>query len=90
MEHNYFVDTRWTWRERLGFKLFPSHLCPTPEVVDPARYTDVLIVNVVASLSLVDRLRVLVTGKLKVQTHTLCEHAPGDVISSSVAYPVLG
>lgn len=44
-------------------------------------------VRTVVMLSLVDRLRVLVTGRLTVQTNTVTEHVVGACTTSSVAYP---
>lgn len=77
----------WTWRDRLRFKLFPSTPCPLPPA--PAHFEDVLHVDVSVGLDALDRMRVLVTGKLAVRTRVVCEHKPGATVSASAAYPVL-
>jgi hypothetical protein len=84
-EQNYFCETTWTWRDRLRFKLFPSRHCELP--VAPARFADCVVVKTYISLSIVDRLRVLLTGTLVVETKTVTEHMVGGTVTSSVAYP---
>jgi hypothetical protein len=86
-EQNYFVDTPWTWRERLRFRLFPIRHCELPEA--PATYADCVVVKTVTSLSLADRVRVLLSGKLTVETRTVTENIVGGTATSSVAYPSL-
>ena len=83
----YFVDTPWTWREKLRYRLMPSHPCPLPSA--PAHYADCVVVTTVVGLSILDRLRVLLTGHLKVQTRTVTENIVGQSVTSSVAYPIL-
>lgn len=87
-EHSnaYFAEGRWSWRDRLRFKLFPSQPCSLPRA--PAAWKDVVVVTTVVGLSLPDRLRVLVSGMLKVQTRTVTEHIVGQSMTSSVAYPI--
>jgi hypothetical protein len=85
-EHAYFVNTPWTWRERLRFKLFPSSPCPLPEA--PAAWQGCIVVTTIVSLSLVDRLRVLGSGMLKVETRTVTENIAGGTATESIAYPV--
>lgn len=87
-KQNYFVDTSWTWRERLRFKLFPSRHCELPEA--PAAYADCIVNRVHARLDVMDRLRVLFSGHLIVETKIVTQNVVGDTISSSVVYPVLG
>ena len=86
-EQNYFVETPWTWRERLRFKLYPSRYCELPEA--PASYEDCVVTKTVAVLSLLDRLRVLLSGRFVVETKTVTEHKVGACITASVAYPEL-
>lgn len=86
-EQAYYANSPWGWRERLRFKLFPSLPCPLPEA--PAYYEGVLEIRTIAVLDWKDRLRVLLTGKLMVETRTVTEHTSGGVISSSVVYPLL-
>jgi hypothetical protein len=84
--HNYYVDTPWTWRDRLRWKFFPSRHCELPPNV-PAHWEDVLVVKVTVKLGLVDRLRVLLSGVLVVDSRTVTEHKVGGNIGTSVAYP---
>lgn len=84
--HGYFVDSPWTWRERLGFKLFPlSH------VRRQRRRPRGLIASVVTTivhLSVRARLMSLISGRIKVETRTVTENIVGGTATSSVAYPV--
>lgn len=86
-DQNYFVDTPWTWRDRVRSRLLPTRYCDVPGA--PAAYRDCVVVKTVASLSLLDRLRVLVTGKLIVETKTVTENIVGATVTASVAYPSL-
>ena len=83
----FMVTDPWTWRDRLRHRLFPDNHCELPEA--PAHFEDVLEIRVSVSLSAMDRLRVLLTGKLSVRTRVVCEHAVGCSRSASVASPVL-
>lgn len=84
-EQNYFGESPWTWKERLRFKLFPSRYCSVPEA--PATYADCVVVKTIATLGVLDRLRVLISGRLVVETKTVTEHIVGACITASVAYP---
>lgn len=86
-EQAFYVDTPWGWRDRLRFKLFPSRHCQLPEA--PAQFRDCLVVRTVVSLPLIDRLRVLASGRLTVETKTVTEYVVGGTATSSVAYPSL-
>lgn len=86
-EQNYFVDTPWTWKERLRWKLFPSRHCSVPEAT--AQYADCVVTKTVCTLGLLDRLRVLCSGRFVVETKTVTEHIVGATITSIVAYPTL-
>lgn len=72
--------------QRLLLRMFPRNYCELPEA--PASYKDVLTCNVTVSLSFVSRLKVLVTGKVRVETKTVCENVIGNYITKSTAYPV--
>ena len=83
--HGYYVDTPSTWRERVWFRLFPSRYCELPDA--PASYQDCVVTTVMVSLPWRDRLRVLVSGHLTVNTKTVTEHTVGGTVTASVAYP---
>lgn len=85
-EHAYFVDTPWGWKDRLRFKLFPARYCDAPVRPD---FQDCVVVRTVAVLDVVDRLRVLWSGALIVETKTVTEHVVGATQTASVAYPTL-
>lgn len=86
-EQNYFSETPWTWRDRLRFRLFPSRHCQLPDA--PATYADCVVVTTTAVLSWPDRLRVLLSGCLTIQTKTVTENVVGDTKTASVVYPSL-
>lgn len=86
-EHAYFVDSQWTWRERLRFKLFPVSYCELPAA--PATYQDCVVCRTFVAFSFLDRLRVLLTGRVIVETKTVTEHIVGASLTASVAYPTL-
>lgn len=83
----FYVDTPWTWRERLRFKLFPSRHCDLPEA--PATHKDCLVVRTVVVLGTLDRLRVLWSGRLTVETKTVTENIVGATTTASAAWPSL-
>ncbi len=86
-EQGYFVDTQWTWRERLRFKLFPDRYCPLPEA--SAVHKDCVVIRTVVVLSALDRLRVLWSGRVTVETKTVTENIVGATTTASVGYPSL-
>lgn len=86
-EQNFYVDTPWTWRERLRFWAFPTQHCELPSV--PAHYQDCVVVKTVVLLPFTGRIRVLFSGKLTVETKTVTEYCVGGTMTSSVAYPSL-
>lgn len=85
-EAGYFVDTPWTWRERLGAKLFPRAFADLPMPKD-FHAEDVVTCRTAVSLSWRDRLRVLVSGRLWVETRTATEYVVGRSETTSTAYP---
>ena len=71
-----------TWRCRLRAKLFPFTICELPEA--PPSFQDVLISISRSQLSFMDRLRVLFTGKVEVETRTVTENMIGSHRTNSV------
>jgi hypothetical protein len=62
--------------------LFPAQHCDLPEA--PASYKDVLTCRVTSNLSMTDRIRVLITGRIRVETKIVTENLLGDHKSASV------
>lgn len=71
-----------TWRDRFRERFFPAAYCELPEA--PATHRDVLVVRVFTHLSWLDRLRVLLTGRIRVESKTVTEHVIGDHRTCSV------
>ncbi len=86
-QHAFFVDSQWSWKDRVKSKLFPARYCELQSA--PAEFKDCIVLKIGIGFSFLDRLRVLVSGKMKIETKIVCEHAVGGNIASSVAYPVL-
>lgn len=61
-------------REKIGWKLFPRQHFDSPEMVGAH---DCLHCHVVASFSFLDRLRILISGEVKITTKTATEHLIG-------------
>lgn len=72
----------WTWKDKLRCKLWPPQHCDLPEA--PPTHKDVLVCRVTSELSWLDRLRVLVTGRIRVESRTVTEHEIGDHKTKSV------
>ena len=68
-----------TWTDRLRWKLFPVERCDIPDI--PAR--DCVIVRSTYRLSLLGRLRALLSGRIEVETKTATENIVGACESSS-------
>lgn len=62
------------FREKIGWKLFPSNHIDSPRL-DNAH--DCLHCHVVASFSFLDRLRILISGEVKVTVKTATENLLG-------------
>jgi hypothetical protein len=71
----FVTENKWTWREKLRARLFPFTPCTLPD--SPASWKDCVVSITRCELSFVDRLRVLFTGKLEVETRTVTEHIVG-------------
>lgn len=73
-----YVPTR---RERLGWRLFPR--ADQPAKPCPFSGRDMVIVDVAAELSFVDRLRLLVSGRLSIRVRVETENVVGKTDSNS-------
>lgn len=76
---NYAIAYQPTWLDRLRWKLFPVEQCEIPDI--PAR--DCVIVRSKYRLSLLGRLRVLISGRIEVETKTATENLVGNCESAS-------
>lgn len=78
-----FAQLCWPWWKRAVCKLFPAWHGFAPELPEWAKDGVVTITEV--RFSIVDRLRILVTGNLSVKTWTACENLPGRVLTTSAS-----
>lgn len=76
---NFAMVYKPTWIDRLRWKLFPVERCEIPDI--PAR--DCVIVRSRYRLSLLARLRVLISGRIEVETKTATENIVGACESAS-------
>lgn len=86
MEANCFTksepDTLW---RKVHRKLIPWNPCELPEA--PPTWLDVVITTTHCQLSITDRLRVLFTGKIEVETRTVTENMVGGCKTASICRP---
>lgn len=75
-----------TLKDRVRWRLYPANHCDLPEA--PPKWKDVLVCRTVVNLSMLDRLRILVSGRLMVETRTVTENEIGAHVTGSVAYPL--
>lgn len=76
-------------RERIGWRLFPSRHCDMPDL--PKLKTggqtatrDCLVAHTKVELSFLDRLRVLVSGRIEVVAKTVTENVIGENVTVAV------
>lgn len=74
----------WGWKDKLRFKLFPVRNCELPPA--PHSHLDVLTVNTVVKLPFVDRIRLLVSGEMRVDTKTVTQNEIGEHVTGSSCY----
>lgn len=74
-----------TLKERLRAQLFPERALANPQM----SHRDVFVCRTCCTFSWLDRLRILVTGKVMVETRTVTENEIGAHKTNSVAYPLL-
>lgn len=70
-----------TRREQIGWRLFPRRWIDLPEL--PAM-RDCIVTTTTAELSFIDRLRVLVSGRIEVQAKTATENVVGATATGAV------
>lgn len=64
------------WQERLGWKLFPQKHVDFPALKGTQR--DGIVCRTVTHFSIIDRIRILVSGKVEVTTKTSTENELGE------------
>jgi hypothetical protein len=74
----------WTWRDKIRARLFPYKHCDIPDAPKQFGMGDCINHTVRADLSFVDRLRVLITGKIEVESKIVTEHVVGALVTNSV------
>ena len=86
MEHAYYkTPDPIPFKRRLYNRLFPWRPCDLPEA--PYAYQDVVITKTRVSVSFVDRLRILITGKFEVESRTVTENIVGNTRTNSIVRP---
>jgi hypothetical protein len=68
-----------TLLEKLGWYLYPHKQPATPELKDAK---DVYVIMAAARLGFADRFRVLVSGKIELETRTVCQYTMGKAVHS--------
>jgi hypothetical protein len=78
MSNCYYCDP--PWYKKTLYRLFPTKYVDRPTDGE----TKSIIVTTFCHFALVDRVRILISGKCRVETITLMEHDPGCVKSQGV------
>lgn len=81
---NCYASRPVTLKDRIRWRLYPANHCDLPEA--PPKYKDVLVCHLTCHISMVDRLRILVSGKLAAEIRTVTENEIGGHITKSVVY----
>ncbi len=63
-----------TFRQRLRLRLLPWKSCELPQ---PVGFEDMLVTRTFVKLSVIDRLRILITGICETETRIATEHVVG-------------
>lgn len=83
---NYCVAYNSTFLERIGWKLFPSKHCEMPPPKEGCLMGDGLVCRTEVQLSIIDRLRALVSGRVRVETKTSTENVLGWNSTNAVGF----
>lgn len=76
------LPVQWTWKDRLRARIFPFVPCDLPQA--PASFKDVIVTKVKSDLSVVDRIKVLITGKIEIETRVVTENMVGEHRTAAV------
>ena len=82
--HTFAVYPKLTLWQRIRRRLFPVEICLPPTVSFEKK--DMLITQIVCEVSLVPRLKFLLTGRLVVETKTVTENVIGKQACASACY----
>lgn len=74
------------WWKRTAAKMWPWRHLDVPDLPEWAK--DAVFVETRVELSFADRLRVLVSGRIRVRSQTLTENAPARCETTSIAHPL--
>ena len=88
---DYYMEVSGTWKDRLGYFLFPqTYLAPWPgegeDGYEPGWADGDLTLGISIHLDWLDRIRVLVSGKLSVRTRTKTNVAVGNAKTKSLCH----
>jgi len=78
------VERPWGRKERLAFWLFPKDYKALPQA--PFTHKDVLTTRIICHFGIIDRLRILVSGRTFVEARTVCENEVGDCKTASTVF----
>lgn len=71
------------WQERIGWKLFPAKHCFAPEMDDAH---DVLCSGAEVHFSFIDRLKIVLSGIVRVDVRTTTQHIIGECRTEAVGF----
>lgn len=83
---NFCISYTPTFLEKVGWKLFPAKHCDMPEPHHHLMMRDGLVCRTEVQLSILDRLRVLVSGRVRVETKTTTENQIGWNATNAVGF----
>lgn len=72
-----------SFMQRIGHYLFPRRYCDQPKFAGYI-YPEMITIRTRVVLDWKDRIRVLVTGNLLIETRTACEHVVGNTQTQSM------
>lgn len=76
-----------TRRQRIGARLFPSRHVEVPEVKNPEQWQDVIVADACTKHSLIDRIRILFSGRTWTRIKILTENKAGATKANGDTYP---
>lgn len=78
-----------TKTQKIARRLFPSKFVDVPEPDGKIKgYGEVIVCKVIAELSFMDRIRVMLSGRVAVDLKIACEYAVGETKTNAESYPL--